>query len=275
MDKAQINDTTPDADKSPTIEQQFEQQKAQGLHPEPPAPERPEWLPEKFKSPEDMAKAYSELEKKQSNPDEDKPEDNDSPDDKPDASDQEDNKATSPVAVSIGKATAEFEKTGNVTEETIAELEKIGIDRGYIETLVEASKAQDKAKADRNQGQTGLSEDNVADIMALAGGKEGYSEMTAWIADNLSDDEVSAYDDIMDSGNVPLMKSTVEGYVARFNSANPKTPELLQGKTGQGPSVKPYMSVEQVRVDMAKPQYANDPAFRAEVAKRISISKAL
>ena len=26
---------------------------------------RPEWLPEKFSSPEDMAKAYSELEKKQ------------------------------------------------------------------------------------------------------------------------------------------------------------------------------------------------------------------
>ncbi len=25
-------------------------------------PERPEWLPEKFKSPEDMAKAYSALE---------------------------------------------------------------------------------------------------------------------------------------------------------------------------------------------------------------------
>ena len=29
---------------------------------------RPEWLPEKFKSPEDMAKAYGELEKKNSAP---------------------------------------------------------------------------------------------------------------------------------------------------------------------------------------------------------------
>ena len=30
--------------------------------------ERPEWLPEKFSSPEDLAKSYSELEKKLSGP---------------------------------------------------------------------------------------------------------------------------------------------------------------------------------------------------------------
>ena len=30
--------------------------------------ERPEWLPEKFKTPEDLAKSYSELEKKLSSP---------------------------------------------------------------------------------------------------------------------------------------------------------------------------------------------------------------
>ncbi len=34
--------------------------------------ERPEWLPEKFESAEDMAQAYAELEKKQSEPKEPK-----------------------------------------------------------------------------------------------------------------------------------------------------------------------------------------------------------
>jgi len=34
---------------------------------------RPDWLPEKFSSPEDMAKAYSELEKKQSKETTEKP----------------------------------------------------------------------------------------------------------------------------------------------------------------------------------------------------------
>ena len=36
---------------------------------------RPDWLPEKFKSAEDLAKAYSELEKKQSSPEEQPAED--------------------------------------------------------------------------------------------------------------------------------------------------------------------------------------------------------
>ena len=38
-----------------------------------PTESRPEWLPEKFKSAEDLAKAYSELEKKQSAPTEEAP----------------------------------------------------------------------------------------------------------------------------------------------------------------------------------------------------------
>ena len=38
-----------------------------------PTETRPDWLPEKFKSAEDLAKAYSELEKKQSAPTEEAP----------------------------------------------------------------------------------------------------------------------------------------------------------------------------------------------------------
>ena len=38
-----------------------------------PTEARPDWLPEKFKSAEDLAKAYSELEKKQSEPTEEAP----------------------------------------------------------------------------------------------------------------------------------------------------------------------------------------------------------
>ena len=48
----------------------LQQDLGDGLAPEPEeqAQDRPEWLPEKFSSPEDMAKAYGELESKLGNP---------------------------------------------------------------------------------------------------------------------------------------------------------------------------------------------------------------
>ena len=51
------------AEAEPSVETQAQEPEA--------APERPEWLPEKYKSPEDLAKAYKELESKLGKKDED------------------------------------------------------------------------------------------------------------------------------------------------------------------------------------------------------------
>jgi hypothetical protein len=63
---AGTQDTDPNA---PRAEKTFEDGSWQDQHgnvhqPEPADPDRPEWLPEKFNSPEDMAEAYKQLEKK-------------------------------------------------------------------------------------------------------------------------------------------------------------------------------------------------------------------
>lgn len=68
------------AEAAPIEEQQQVEQAAEPVEnqveaaPEAEAPERPEWLPEKFKTPEDMAKSYTELEKKLGAPKEEAPE---------------------------------------------------------------------------------------------------------------------------------------------------------------------------------------------------------
>lgn len=274
-DTVQVIDTTKDADVPPTLDQQFEQQKKAGLHQDPtPATDvRPEWLPEKFQSPEDLAKAYAELEQKQSKPDDDtpKPDDKqDKPDDKP-----TDDTPKSPVEVAIAKASAEFEKAGDISSETVEELTKMGIDKAYIERYVEMAKAANKQAADRNEGQKGLSEDSIAEVMDIAGGKDSYLRMTEWIQDSLDETEVDAYNSAMDSQNLDLIRATVRGYHARFQTANPSEPTHLQGNTGSGPTVVPFQSVAQVQEAMSDPRYAKDPAYRAEVVKRIGASKVL
>ena len=69
-------DTSQDS-KQPTLEEEAAKYDAPPSNEDNPSDSRPEWLPEKFKSAEDLAKAYSELEKKLGAPkpkDEAKPE---------------------------------------------------------------------------------------------------------------------------------------------------------------------------------------------------------
>ena len=75
--------------------------------------ERPEWLPEKFKNPEDLAKAYGELEKKMGEP-----------------SEEGDEAAPSKEAMSLeslNKYSEEFNEKGELSEDSYSDLEKLGL----------------------------------------------------------------------------------------------------------------------------------------------------
>ena len=61
LHRVEINEKAPseiEPEEKPNTEEQAQAELPQDQS------DRPEWLPEKFKTPEDMSKAYSELEKK-------------------------------------------------------------------------------------------------------------------------------------------------------------------------------------------------------------------
>ena len=63
LHRVEINEKAPN-EIEPTEEKPQEQAQAETEELPQEQSDRPEWLPEKFKSPEDMSKAYAELEKK-------------------------------------------------------------------------------------------------------------------------------------------------------------------------------------------------------------------
>ena len=66
----------------------------------------------------------------------------------------------------------------------------------------------------------------------------------------------------------------VKGLYAQFISAGGNPPDLSQGGTS-GSSVVPFGSAAQVTESMRDPRYATDPAFRANVEKRLAVSNVL
>lgn len=222
-----------------TIEEQLKEE----------APERPEWLDEKFESPEDMAKAYNELQKKLSNKKETK---------KSEAKKSEPvEETTNNLNTTISEATAEFAESGELSDSTFEALEKAGLPREFVEQYV--------------NGQQAVSAAQAAEIKQTIGGEGNYEAMSEWAAENLSDDDLNAFNGLVEGGSVEQARVAVKGLYAQFLAAGGKGPSLVQGATS-GDGVKPFGSAAQVTEAMRDPRYANDPAYREQVEKRMAVS---
>jgi len=216
---------------------------------------RPEWLPEKFNSPEDLAKGYGELEKQftQSRQEASKTEDTeDSKEDNAEARETVEN-----AGLDFDSMQKEFTESGKLSEETFKDLEARGIPKEMVDAYVDGQKA--KATAYTNE------------VFEFAGGEESYRGMTEWASENLSDAEVDAFNSSIQSGNTSQARLAIDGLVSRYRDNGGVEPTLVGGKASA--SVDTYSSWAQVTKDMGTPEYKQDPAFRATVEKKLGRSK--
>jgi len=215
-------------------------------------PDRPEWLPEKFKTPEDMAKAYAELEKAQS-----KGEDGEQGE-----ADEAAEKAVDEAGLDMEALTAEYNTNGELTKESLEALAKVGITEDMVNSYIKGQEAQAK--------------DIQTDLLEPVGGDlEVYNEMTTWAADNLSSKEIDDFNKVLETGNSAAIKLAVQNLSTKYNDANGQEPgRQLSGKpNSSGQSV--YESTADLMKDMQNPEYANNPAFRAKVERKLSRSQIL
>ena len=208
---------------------------------------RPDWLPEKFETAEDMAKSYSEMERKQG----EKPTDTE-PVDGDDA----------PVSHDLtqedmdGYATKWSEQGQQFTEEQYKELEGSGLPRIMVDRYVEGQKAVVEAQA--------------TELFSDVGGVESYKEMAQWASSNWSEAEIQAFDHALSQGMQPA-KLAVQGLKSKYEAINGSPSKLVQGgqpASGSGA----YQSSAEVTRAMSNPLYKTDPAYRNEVQRKLSHS---
>lgn len=214
------------------------------------AEERPEWLPEKFESASDLAKAYSELESRMGS--QESPESEEVTEDV-DASDRE-----ALTMDDIRPFSEEFAEKGELGEESYQKLDELGFPRELVDNYI--------------QGMAAYSQQQSTQMMAAVGGEESYNQMTDWASKNLSEAEINAYNSIMDSGDPSQIDIAVRGMHARFK-ANDTEPSLIQGDTVNVNNG--FNSTAEVTAAINDPRYRKDPAYRKEVQQKIQMSKVL
>jgi hypothetical protein len=216
-------------------------------------PERPEWLPEKFKSPEDMAKAYSQLESKLGQGQEEQEEEVETTGEETasDVAELLDNKG-----LDFDVFQQEYDENGELSDDAYAALDEAGFPRSVVDTWI--------------QGQDALASQVTGEMYNIVGGQEDYNNMVSWAADTLPESEIDAFNATMTSQNPDMIRLAIQGLNARYRSE--AEPSLLQGGTGTVSSGGRFESNAELTAAMSDPRYSKDPAYRQQVADKLARS---
>ena len=161
-------------------------------------PSRPEWLPEKFKDAEQMAEAYAQLEKKLGSGDtEETTEEYEETQPSPNADATEVEQVLDNVGIDFDVLQQEYNELGTLSDDAYEALADKGFPREMVETWI--------------RGQEASNAEYQNSIYETVGGEESYSQMISWAADNLSPQEIAAYDKAVESGDVDIVKLAVAG----------------------------------------------------------------
>ena len=207
---------------------------------------RPEWLPEKFQSPEDLAKSYAELEKKLSSPtDENAQADEAKVEDSPQSE-----------TADFSKFATEFADKGALTDDSYAELEKMGYPKEMVETYIKGMQSAQSADAEA--------------VMSVVGGSDGYKELTDWAKGNMEEAELKIYNQMVETGT-DNAKVAVEWLMARREAVEGSEPNLLQGKA-QAAVKDEFRSTAEVVAAMKDKRYGSDSAYTKDVEQKLGRS---
>jgi|TARA_R100000030_G_scaffold552_3_gene580 intein/homing endonuclease len=207
----------------------------------------------KFRSQEDLLKAYQELEKKQSQGEEE-------PAAEAEEEPAEEAPEVPPTEAALTRASEEYAK-GELTDETIEELSKMD-SKDLIKAYVEFYSKNQQQQAVQVEAQS---------IYDSVGGEEQYQSMVQWAASNLSADEISAYNEVTNTGSAAAVKFAVESLSNRYKNAEGYEAPLVTGSKS-APKVQGYRSHAELVADIGDPRYERDPAFRADVEAKLARS---
>jgi len=225
----------------------------------------------KYKSAEELEKAYGELQKKLGEKgDEDSEEAGDSEpaESKEDSEEAEEASQPSAAAELITSASNEFSEKGELTAETIAKFSSMS-----SQELVEAyMKVQaDLPKSSQEAEVADISTAMVNEVKNAAGGETAYNNMVQWAGENLPQTSIEAFDSIVNSGSVEAIKLAVSGLKAQYENSNGYEGTMLTGKAPTN-TKDVYRSQAELVAAMSDRRYDSDPAYRQDVIAKLERS---
>jgi len=199
----------------------------------------------KYKNAEELEAAYLELQKKLGS--------------------QEDNVQTEPEETPevdwLAEAQRAMQESGELSEEITKQLSEMnGVD---VFNAMQGNVDQPQARD--------LTQQEVNNVYQAVGGEDAYNNMISWAQNNLSADEIGAFDQIIESGNMNQINLAIQGLNARYTDSVGQDGDLLQGKPAASEST--FRSQQELIQAMNDPRYDDDPAYRQDIINKLDRSE--
>ena len=216
----------------------------------------------KYNNPQELEKAYLELQSKLGQ--------NETVDEGEGEADDselsEETTETSPAYDLIMQASEEYYGNDNsLSPETVAkfsEMSSTELVNAYIES-VKNNPAQ--------QQEVDIPDAQVNQIQNSVGGEKQYVNIVTWAANNLPEKQVLAYDNLVASGNVEAINLALAGLKAQYDDAFGSEGRTLQGRSPRT-SDGVYRSQAELLSAMSDPRYDTDEAYRNDVLLKLEQS---
>ena len=227
------------------------------------AQEENRMLAGKYESAEELEKAYIELQKKLGESNDGLREETQQQQGRREEEVEEQQPEADPLVDLLNSASEEYySNEGKLSEETMSKLSEMD-SKDLIEAYMQIQ--SQPAQVDY------FTADQVTDIQNFVGGEEQYNGLVGWAAENMPQNFVQAFDNLINVGDPDMVKLAVVGLQAAYQEANGYEGRMLSGKPAQTQQ-DVFRSQAEVVAAMSDPRYDRDPAYRQDVFAKLDRS---
>ena len=219
-----------------------------------------ELLAGKFKDAEDLEKAYIELQSKLGSTQKEEPQ--------PEQQEQQQEEEATDSSI-LDQLWNKAINNEEVSEEFLQELGQQ--DPGDLARMYLEYRQQVESQPQQSQQ---LSDQDVSGLKGLAGGEEAYEEMIQWASNNMSEQDINLYDQVMEKGDPASCYFAVQALRMRFADSQGIDPDVITGSAPRS-QFKGFRSQAELVQAMNDPRYDNDPAYRQDVMAKLEVSRDL
>ena len=218
----------------------------------------------KYKSAQELEKAYIELQAKLGEKKEETETETASAEEQP-----EDTPKMSEGATLITDASKEYFDNGNkLSPETMAKFSSMS-SQDLIKAYMEVS--QNPEFQQQGAPPAEITTSQINQIKNSAGGEQKYAQIVNWAKTNLPEDQITAFDEVVNTGSVQAIQLAVSGLKAEYDNANGVEGRMVTGKAPQN-SGDVFRSQQELVAAMNDVRYDRDPAYRQDVIEKLDRS---
>ena len=157
-----------------------------------------------------------------------------------------------------------YKNNGQITPEMHDQLTGAGIAKEAVDAYL-AGRAKDMGM------NAAVSQTDINSIYESVGGEAKYKNLMSWASNNLSEDAIKSFDNLVNTGDPGSIQLAVDGLQAKYNDVNGYEGRMLQGKPSKT-NTDVFQSQAQLIEAMSDKRYDRDPAYRKAVIDKLERS---